>query len=145
MSIGRRIKELRKEKGVSQKDLAETIGVSRGNVGDWELDKVKPGADALLALSEYFEVTTDWLLSGNEPSNARKLVQGSALGISPSDLELLAKYHQLEDRDKIKIEERIEVLLELAGKESDSSSKHAKSHISTNGGNGKEEAATRPA
>lgn len=56
------LKRIRIEKGISQTELAQAIGVSPGNVGDWERGRSKPGYDALRALSHYFEVSTDYLL-----------------------------------------------------------------------------------
>lgn len=56
------LKELRTEKRLSQKQLAEIIGVSAGNVSDWESGKTKPGYLALAALSRCFEVSADYLL-----------------------------------------------------------------------------------
>lgn len=107
-TIGKRIKELRNEIKLSQKELAENIGVSRGNVGDWESEKSKPGADALFSISQFFNVTADWLLSGKE-SGAR--ISEQTPNISPSDIELLAKIHQLTDPEKLKIEGMIDGLL----------------------------------
>lgn len=65
MTIGERIKQLRKMKKISQADLARNINVSSGNVGDWERGKAKPGADALILLMQYFSVSADWILTGN--------------------------------------------------------------------------------
>ena len=48
------LKQLRAKKGVSQLELAKAIGVSNGNVGDWERGRSKPGYDALIALSRFF-------------------------------------------------------------------------------------------
>ncbi len=56
------LKQLRAEKGVSQVELARAIGVSNGNVGDWERGRSKPGYDALVALSRYFEISAGRLL-----------------------------------------------------------------------------------
>ena len=56
------LKELRDQKKVSQIELARAIGVSNGNVGDWERGRSKPGYDALVALSRYFEISAGRLL-----------------------------------------------------------------------------------
>lgn len=56
------LKELRVEKRLSQAQLAQSIGVSPGNVGDWEGGKSKPGYAALSALARFFEVSADYLL-----------------------------------------------------------------------------------
>lgn len=56
------LKELRAQKGLSQGQLAKAIGVSPGNVGDWESGKSKPGYNALAGLARIFEVSADYLL-----------------------------------------------------------------------------------
>ncbi len=56
------LKNLRAEADLSQKKLAEIIGVSPGNVSDWESGKAKPGYNALAALADCFEVSADYLL-----------------------------------------------------------------------------------
>jgi len=56
------LRGLRAEKGFSQKKLAEIVGVSPGNVSDWESGKAKPGYVALAALSRCFGVSADYLL-----------------------------------------------------------------------------------
>lgn len=60
--FGELLKELRAQKKVSQIELARAIGVSNGNVGDWERGRSKPGYDALVALSRYFEISPGRLL-----------------------------------------------------------------------------------
>lgn len=56
------LRELRSKKGVTQVELAKAIGVSNGNVGDWERGRSKPGYEALVALARYFEIDAGRLL-----------------------------------------------------------------------------------
>ena len=56
------LRDLRAKKRFSQKQLAEIVGVSPGNVSDWESGKTKPGYVALAALARCFEVSADYLL-----------------------------------------------------------------------------------
>ena len=56
------LKHLRKQKNVTQLQLAEAIGVSAGNVGDWENGKSHPNYKALISLSNFFNVSADYLL-----------------------------------------------------------------------------------
>lgn len=62
MKFCERIKELRAEKGVSQMTLAKALGLSQSAVAKWELGKTEPTASALVALSEYFGESVDYLL-----------------------------------------------------------------------------------
>lgn len=56
------LKELRAKSGLSQGQLAKAIGVSAGNVSDWEGDKTKPGYVALSSIARFFDVSADYLL-----------------------------------------------------------------------------------
>ncbi len=70
MTLGEKIMELRKKRGLSQEDLAITLGVSRQAVSKWETEESTPDTDKIVALAEYFNVTTDWLLRDIEPEAA---------------------------------------------------------------------------
>ena len=62
MSIGERIKELRKEKRLTQSQLAKEIGYTQQIVADWETSKKKPASDAIIALAKFFDVSADYIL-----------------------------------------------------------------------------------
>lgn len=66
MNIADRIQNLRKSKGVSQEELADKIGVSRQAVSKWESEQSVPDLDKVIIMSNYFEVTTDYILKGIE-------------------------------------------------------------------------------
>jgi len=67
MTIADRIQSLRKAKGLSQEELADAVGVSRQAVSKWESEQATPDLDKVVIMSEFFEVTTDYLLKGIEP------------------------------------------------------------------------------
>lgn len=67
MNIADRIQKLRKRKGMSQEELADHIGVSRQAVSKWESEQSLPEIDKICLLSDYFGVTTDYLLKGIGP------------------------------------------------------------------------------
>ncbi|GEM_PF-75681 len=67
MNIADRIQNLRKAKGISQEELADKIGVSRQAVSKWESKQSTPDIEKIIIMSDYFEVTTDYLLKGIEP------------------------------------------------------------------------------
>ena len=62
MKISDRIKELRNEKHISQKMLAEQIGVSQKAIDFWEKGINEPKASYIIRLAKFFNVTTDYLL-----------------------------------------------------------------------------------
>lgn len=65
MDIGEKIQKLRREKGLSQEALAEALGVSRQSVSKWESGAVLPDTDKIIAMSELFGISTDFLLKGD--------------------------------------------------------------------------------
>ncbi len=65
-SIGSTIAALRKENGWTQAELAEKISVSDKAVSKWEMDSGTPNLESVIALSNIFGVTIDYLLKGDE-------------------------------------------------------------------------------
>lgn len=61
-----RLYQLRKERGLSQEDLANEVGVSRQAVQKWESGAAQPSLDKLTALARYFGVSLDFLVTGAE-------------------------------------------------------------------------------
>lgn len=59
---GERLRKLRENKGLLQKELASIIGVSDRQVGHYELEKREPSIQVLKKLGDYFEVSIDYLL-----------------------------------------------------------------------------------
>jgi len=62
MTFGEKLQTLRTGADLSQEELAERLGVSRQAVSKWELDKTVPDVKYIVAISELFQVTTDYLL-----------------------------------------------------------------------------------
>lgn len=61
-NFGKRLKELRIEKKLSQKELANIISTNNSSVCDWECGRSEPNFDALIKLCKFFDVTADYLL-----------------------------------------------------------------------------------
>lgn len=64
--IGQRIRDLRKQKKMSQSELAKIIGVTQTTITAWETGKAEPSSSAVANLADYFGVTTDYLLGRPE-------------------------------------------------------------------------------
>ena len=71
MSFGKTLKALRTEKGWTQSELAEKIGVAKKTISFYEVESRKPSRITLMKLAELFEVTLDMLVGDelikNEP------------------------------------------------------------------------------
>ncbi len=63
------LKKLRKEKKLTQQELADTIGVERSSIGKYESGKALPSPSVLVALSDYFGVSINLLLERNFPDS----------------------------------------------------------------------------
>ena len=61
-SIGKRIKEIRVERGLSQQRMGEILSVSQDTVSLWEKGKSVPTAEFLIAISKSFDVSVDYIL-----------------------------------------------------------------------------------
>ena len=66
MEFNEKLQELRKQKGLTQEELAKALFVSRTAVSKWESGRGYPGIDSLKAISALFSVSVDQLLSGEE-------------------------------------------------------------------------------
>jgi transcriptional regulator with XRE-family HTH domain len=69
-SLGTRIKFLRKERDLTQKQLAESLLITRSALSKWEVGRAMPDLPSLVKLADYFHVSVDYLLCRN---NNRKM------------------------------------------------------------------------
>lgn len=93
MTLGEKIVLLRKARGISQEQLAERLGVSRQAVSKWELNEAIPDVPRVVALSELFGVTTDYLLkSGSEEDGEAPTAAGAAAGPAPAGEKIDRKW-----------------------------------------------------
>ncbi len=68
VKTGKFLQELRKEKGLTQEQLAEQTGVTRRTVSRWETGSNMPDLDILMELSDFYEVDLREILSGERKS-----------------------------------------------------------------------------
>lgn len=72
MNIGEKIYALRREKNLSQGDLADMLEVSRQSVSKWENNTAVPDLQKIIRLSEIFEISVDDLIKGEKPHHETK-------------------------------------------------------------------------
>mgnify|MGYP003302278683 CR=1 FL=1 len=104
MSIGTTIKKLRRDRNITQEQLAEMLGVSTNAVSQWECDKTAPDISHLPVLANIFEVSADVLL---EIDIAKSKKQAEIK-------EFTAKYVELHSQGKT--EERLKLCREMQKK-----------------------------
>lgn len=66
MEFNKKLYELRKQKGISQEELAEKLNVTRQTLSKWELGTSTPDMERLVAIADYFEISLDELVLGKE-------------------------------------------------------------------------------
>ncbi len=114
-----RIKQLRKKKGISQSELAEVIGVKNNTVSTWERGTRKPDFEALNLLSDYFEVSFEYILGSSDKEEARvKPTQDEldqlALSALADDLyDNMKKYCQLSTKSQKMIDALINATYQM--------------------------------
>ena len=114
-----RIKQLRKKKGISQSELAEVIGVKNNTVSNWERGTRKPDFEALNLLSDYFEVSFEYILGSSDKEEARvKPTQDEldqlALSALADDLyDNMKKYCQLSTKSQKMIDALINATYQM--------------------------------
>ena len=91
MDFGQRLKNLRLERGYTQKELGSAIGVSVVAIRSWEKNAKKPAMDALLSLGHTFNVSMDTLM-GFHVGNVSKPI----LVLPPAEKSLLKNYQLLD-------------------------------------------------
>lgn len=62
MKLAEKIQDLRKKNGLSQEQLADKLGISRQAISKWESEQSVPDIDKIVLLSNFFDVSTDYLL-----------------------------------------------------------------------------------
>lgn len=72
--MGMRIAALRRRAGMSQRDLAAALSVSPSTIGMYEQGRREPSADRLVAMSQLFHVSTDYLLTGKPTADPDTLL-----------------------------------------------------------------------
>ncbi len=84
MTLHKKLVELRREKRLSQAELAEALKVSRQAISRWEVGSSQPSVENLKCLSQLFDVPLEYLvndggeLPGREPSPERQVAAGPA-------------------------------------------------------------------
>lgn len=68
MQFGEFFRKARKQSGLSQKQVAEKLGIHQSNVSDWENDISRPDYEKLIALAELYEVSLYEILGVDPPS-----------------------------------------------------------------------------
>ena len=104
MSFAENLKKIRKEKGLSQEELAEIMGVSRQSVSKWEQNLGYPEVEKLLLLSNKLNISLDSLMSTEitQKSNLENKTITGEIVISSSNENVIVKCYKVIASGKMK-------------------------------------------
>lgn len=91
-----RLRELRKEKQISQQTLANTLGIAKSTVGYWENGDSLPDAQSLAALADLYGVSADYMLGRSDVKSTEMSIQEicDSTGLREGTVELLMELQQ---------------------------------------------------
>ena len=104
MEFNNKLYELRKQKGLSQEELAGRLNVSRQTISKWEVGESAPDMDNLVSISELFGVSLDELVLDKTPEKEQPSVQ-----VVRSELYSDIKEHVLTDDNKKKAKKGLKI------------------------------------
>lgn len=85
MNFKENLKKLRKEKNISQEQLAEKLNISRQAISKWESGKAYPDIDNLILLRDIFNVSLDELIVNEKADKEKSINQGEDVSSDNSD------------------------------------------------------------
>ena len=93
MTFGEKLKEARKEAGLSQEQFAQKLSVSRSAVAKWESDKGMPDINNLKAMAQLLDISVDYLLDEDEKLSFNETKEA----IDPDQFEVTGKCRSKKD------------------------------------------------
>lgn len=109
MSISSILYELRTEKGVSQKELAEAIGVSQSTIAKIEVGRNEATASTIRKLAKYFNISTDYLLEFEDDFGVKTSAPMSD-DITVEEKQIIKKIRALRKESRELVEQMIDTL-----------------------------------
>ncbi len=109
MTLGERIKQLRKENGMTQVDMAQKLGVTKGTVSTWETDSRVPGFETLNQMCDMFQRSLDYLMGRSDDATPPILTSEEQNELAMSQVaedlrEYVLKYCRLDQYGKDAVE-----------------------------------------
>ncbi len=90
------LKKLREESNITQKQLADIIGVSQQSINKYENHNIEPDIETLIRIADYFDTTVDYLI-GRKDCEENTF---SSNALPNNEKKLLASYHSLTNAQK---------------------------------------------
>lgn len=91
--------QLRKDKNLSQSDLAKIFSVNQNTISRWEKGERSPDPDQLKTIAQYFEVSVDYLIGNEEPK--KKIPKDLKKLLDEEEITLNGRMVSPEDKEKM--------------------------------------------
>ena len=82
-----KLKELRENRGMQQKELAVDLGYSQPTISDWESGRKVPSSKSTSKIADYFDVSVDYLLGRTVPLIIPDILQGAQVAFHRGEFE----------------------------------------------------------
>lgn len=92
------LKLLREEAGISQKQLAESIGVSQQSINKYENHNIEPDIHTMIRIADYFDTSVDFLIGHSEVR--RKIEETHTYELNTEESRILEGYRQLSGKQR---------------------------------------------
>lgn len=92
MSFGENLKNVRKQRGVTQEELAEILGVSRQAISKWESDSGYPETEKLLVISKTLNISIDYLLNDVSVMEEKEKTEKKSIVYAPTGKIAITTY-----------------------------------------------------
>lgn len=93
----KRLKELRKEKNLTQKEMSVKLNVTQQTYSDYENNKTNPDIETIITLANFFEVSTDYLLGREDDFGNVNIVNDVSTFYTEEEKNLIKEYRTLSE------------------------------------------------
>ena len=99
LNLSIKLKELRAEKGKTQKEVGEFMKIQKYTFANWEQGRAEPSAEDLVRLADYFDVSVDYLLGREDETGARVKIEGAPT-MTTEERDLLRYFRSMTAAEK---------------------------------------------
>ncbi len=94
--LSEKLKELRKQAGKTQTQVANVLGIQYFTLGKWEQGRAEPSSEDLIKLADYYSVSIDYLFGREDDLGNVKIGENVANNLSKSEREIIELYNKLD-------------------------------------------------
>lgn len=112
MDIGIKVKELRLENNLTQRELSQKIHIAQNTLSQIENNVANPSYEVLNLIADFFQCSTDYLLGREDDFGNITIKSEKPADLSDDELTLIEKYRRLQTGYQVLIGNQIQVLLD---------------------------------